>query len=101
MSTHPRYISMFLETLGATADEVAARLRKEGVKGWRAHAHTCPVARLVKKKYRGVGEFNISQHSFACSGGGFPRGVPDGVSNFITKFDEGAYPDLEAGDEPS
>jgi len=99
VSTHPRFISAFLKSLGSTADEVATLLRKEGIKGIPIAAGSCPIARLVKKRYPKAADFTISRGRFSVGTGRTCRYADvdwsSGVSRFIEKFDGHAYPDLE------
>ena len=90
-------LKSLLEGMGSTADEVAAFLEGQGVKGWRRDGNGCPVARYLTainqcRYYVGTG-------AVSTEAGGFPYEwiveLPNPVRGFVSNFDHGSYPNLE------
>lgn len=102
------WLRSLLTGLGNTADEVAATLRTAGVKGNRADAHDCPVARFIAAQARELvataGQVTVTLTAeqavigITVAGSGDYRevtaGTPSAVEDFLDSFDGGAYDDL-------
>lgn len=105
-------VKLLLINLGDDANQIAAFLEGQGIKGNRSSSFKCPIAEFLKQNlstevfvettstiivedyvkgnwnYIKVETLNRVYHSEA-------------VRNFIKKFDKGAYPALEAQNHPS
>src|SRR5262245_46398707 len=86
-----------LENLGATAEEVAATLAKDGCKGQRRQAWNCPVSDHLAR----IGWSFPSALETHCSVTN-PQGAgrilvtnPEPVRQFVADFDQGRHPHLE------
>ncbi len=96
-------LRLFLETLGRTADDVAANLLRWGVRGDRDHVYDCPVCRLVALA---ISTLPDPEWHRPCVEGFFltvaddPAHItvvmPQPVQEFITRFDAGEFPALVA-----
>lgn len=89
MITKERAIEL-LNSMGNTADEVAAFLKEKGIKGNRAAAGSCPVAVYMRSQGGDAtaavfGRYGNQEYSVH---------VPDPVYAFIVAFDSGVYPEL-------
>lgn len=95
-------ITLMLERLGSTPDEIAQSLRVSGVKGMRRQGNSCPITHWLEKQMGG--RAFTSQQSVSWIEGPDLReidptamvwvAVPEPVVDFVTRFDDGVYPDL-------
>jgi len=92
------YAARLLERLGSTADEVAASLKRLGVKGRRGSALTCPLAKYLNSRLPGTQPTKVSSVSFQVTGSQLY--VPAGCSDFVRRFDIGRYPELDIDHKP-
>jgi hypothetical protein len=100
-------VTSLLLTLGGTADEVAARLRAHGCRGFRCGSMPCPVIRYVYRDFDDgsltliyepapemeprPGYFDLRLPTGQCN----KVVIPTPVATFLSRFDDGAYPDLD------
>lgn len=88
-----------LEALGSTVDDVAGRLEKEGCKGIRNRAASCPVAMYFNSKLPGYwAEYSCHDVHIAMLGGTTTFATirtNKAVALFARRFDYGHYPTLE------
>lgn len=100
-------LSDYLKSLGNTADEVAESLRRQGIKGIKASTCKCPILNAIYTAipdyWSGLRIVNGSKYgdhwSYYASLDDdqiCDPTLPQPVMDFIGKFDEGGYPDLEA-----
>jgi hypothetical protein len=101
-------VSDYLASLGASADEVADSLRKQGVTGKRKSTCKCPILngiyKACPKYWTGLEIFGVSRtidgkpHYRATLSDSqiMDPTLPQPVIDFIGNFDEGKYPDLES-----
>jgi hypothetical protein len=100
-------VHKYLQSLGNSADAVAATLRSQGLKGRPVSASRCVITVAVQKKFPSLKMFSISQHSFTLGAKSRTRDenrrpgghleTPEAVRQFISKFDTGdCYRDLVA-----
>lgn len=86
----------FLECLGTTPDEVADGLRFLEVKGVRGNMLHCPIGRALKKMfdkpYTVTGVVGTEVGTILCY-------LPAPVNQFITRFDNGEFQDLNSHEE--
>ena len=101
----------WLVSLGATAEEVAATIHDDGIRGYRGHSISCPVAQWLAWKARR--EFpEVEEHEITVSVGatiasvyrassGAFRGerianavMPEPVTAFVVRFDHGDFTNL-------
>jgi hypothetical protein len=101
-------VSDYLASLGASADEVAESLRKQGVNGRRCSKASCPILngiykacpnywtglRITGGRKREDGNWNY--HASLDDSQIMDPTLPQAVMNFIGNFDCGEYPDLES-----
>lgn len=90
-----------LEGLGATPDEVALNLKKQGIRGYPASPNWCPIAQFLNRNSTGRFFVTVDRSTI------FIRDslvhITDyvdtsvAINSFIQKFDEGRYPYLYAG----
>lgn len=78
-------------------DAIAAWLAREGFKGRPRAACACPVSRYLTSKVHQIVIVNGQSVSFYVDGvGDFVRvETPLHVSNFITRFDNDQYPEVQ------
>lgn len=89
-----------IKSLGQTPEEVTLALREKGIKGYRQMASSCPIARYLNacgfprvtvassaKRYQN--EFVEKEHDAEES-----VSLPKGVQDWITRFDDGQYPEF-------
>lgn len=99
-------LSEALAALPKTADGIATFLAERGIKGVRKDDCICPIAQYLT----GFGSWEWSPE-VGCNyiaaedddGEGFRESTPEHVTEFIVRFDGGAWPDLVAevaGDAP-
>lgn len=101
-------IRRLLQSLGRTADEIAESLRQAGIRGVRGAACRCPIYEWLDRaldrhapsgtcmfidQVGGMIEFRVHRCGDDYAWGSMNVSTP--VREFITAFDEGAYPDLE------
>lgn len=91
----------FLTSLGSTADEVAATLKKADAKGERWDATACPVSSAVWRELRRVNPELKPKRIVAGSQKVFVSGIcscatPEPVRDFQNGFDHGDWPELVA-----
>lgn len=101
-------VSDYLASLGASADEVAESLRKQGITGKRGSKVSCPILNGIYKacpKYwtglniYGRGKKSDGSYDYYATLSDsqiMDPTLPPAVINFIGNFDEGKYPDLES-----
>ena len=96
----------YLTSLGTTPDEVAASLRKQGVKGTRGSSTGCVLLEGIKDIFsdRDYGLQVLSVDSslyFAVSSRDDfePPDFPGPVLEFVRRFDAGDFPDLQVAQE--
>jgi hypothetical protein len=96
-----------LAALGDTADEIAASLQAQGIKGAREDNRSCPVARYLEKVFPGW-EPDVQGREVILAHGhevGIEVDV-EPIGAFVQAFDDEGYPDLDEspredeGDEP-
>lgn len=104
-----QWLQNLLTGLGSAADEVAAALRTAGIKGVRTDAHDCPGARYAAAKARElvapdcqvavtltqeqtvIGITTASPDDYQE----VSASTPEAVEDFLSRFDDGQYGDLE------
>jgi hypothetical protein len=91
MKTRHERLENFLKSLGNTSDEVAAKLRKWGIKGKQWDGRCCPLTNACKKKFRG-----FSGHTGYLWVDATPIRVQMTrvLREFVTRYDRGDFPDL-------
>ena len=72
-------------------DAIADVMRGYGIKGRQRDPDECVLARYLRDA---VGEPVLCGFSFASYGFRQPAVIPENVSAFVERFDDGAYPDL-------
>lgn len=93
----------YLLSLGKTPDQVAETLQAQGIKGYRASADSCPLAKALNAHYgEGVQAFvTHTDVTLACDPVGLDGNDehmivnPLQVADFISLFDSGKYPELD------
>lgn len=100
-------VSEYLKSLGNTADEVAASLRQQGVKGLKESKCKCPIINAIYKacpdywpglmiingrKYEGHWWYYATLDDDQI----IDPQLPQPVMDFIGEFNQGKYSDLEA-----
>jgi len=95
-------LSMTLDRMGRTADEVAASLRTKGVQGVRNTVRLLnPVVRYVQNtlQHDNLDLDVMTGKTIRLNSGSVVRiqevAIPEAVRQFIDAFNKGAYPDLE------
>lgn len=82
-----------IKSLGTSADKIAKKLKKLGIKGVPYEEDRCPIANFLRKKgFKGVTA--IEGHVFSDSD--FVK-MSRPIKAFIDRFDNGKYPELDAG----
>jgi hypothetical protein len=91
-------VNNILAGLGDSSEQVAASLREKGIKGEPACAEQCPIARLLKSEIEDAEWASVSACGLHVGAGDFTAGMatPDHVADFVSDFDLGQFPDLEA-----
>ena len=91
-------VSHILQSLGKTADEVAAALRAKGVRGaTNTIRHLNPIARYIQTEITGPCDIRVVHPRLTIR---FPDGrhqdvtIPQPVVEFLDAFNQGQYPDL-------
>jgi hypothetical protein len=95
-------MAKLLDELGATPDEVAARLKVQGIQGVRnAVRFLNPVVRYLAGRIR-VDAFGLDvmkgDRVRLSYGEGTPKEevlIPDAIRQFLDRFNRGQYPELE------
>lgn len=82
--TRPERLRQFLESLGDTPDEIAARLKRWGIKGRRKSYSSCPIANALQAKF-GRGFVAVSAGSATVNGA--RAQLPAACNTFIRAFD--------------
>ncbi len=100
-------LSDYLNSLGATSEEVAESLRRAGIKGVRVSICACPILNAI---YAAIPDYwsGLKIYGRPAENGAPPRyhatlgdsqicdpHLPEAVAAFISDFDLGKYPDLE------
>ena len=84
-----------VDGLGTTADEIAANLEREGIKGTPAMHDRCPISAYITKHWPqakpSTGYRALVLHGDTSS----VHRMPPQHGEFITRFDRGAYPHLQ------
>jgi hypothetical protein len=85
-----------LAGLGGTAEEVAARVRAEGVRGARWKSNECALARYLDKALPGCKAYVGTSYLSVCTSKGevTSANLTGGAYLFRQAFDEGHYPEL-------
>jgi hypothetical protein len=89
----------FLRSLGDTADEVAASLKRAGIRGCRLAAGDCPIERalaltgIVDDPKVGRNDW-YSRVSYGRYSEAHP--LPAACKDFVSRFDNCEWPELEA-----
>lgn len=95
-------VRALLLEMGATSEEVANTLRREGIKGDRGTGFSCPVANYLQAKGQD-GILVLTNYCTAVDDNGkevLDVENPEPVSNFIRDFDEGNdFHDLSTGED--
>lgn len=81
--------------LGKTAEEIAQRLRDEGIKGVRKNSRHCAISAYVHKRFPGV-KVRTGGCLILGDYGELIESLPVGHLDFVANFDNGLYPDLVA-----
>jgi hypothetical protein len=102
-------VNEYLASLGASADEVAESLRKQGVKGKRRSACKCPILNGIYKaipnywsglEIYGSATFSLARtphyHATLRDSQIIDPTLPQAVMDFIANFDSGQYPELDS-----
>lgn len=91
-------VNRILQSLGKTADEVAAALRAKGVRGSpNTIRHLNPIARYVQTEIVTRSDIRVVNKKLTIR---FPDGrhqdvlIPQAVTDFLDAFNQGRYPDL-------
>lgn len=94
MTNTAAHVYNALQTINAW-DNIADGFRQRGIRGWRTDACQCPVANYIKN-YTSVSVAVCKEHVGFEEGDGWGNApVPFRVADFIHRFDNGEYPDLE------
>lgn len=94
------HVSLLLQSLGDTQNDVAASLRKLNCRGHRNSGGECPVARFLI--WAGCTDVFVDHHIFSATA---PNGqqvccsTPRAAAAFVLRFDDGVYPDLVAQED--
>ena len=83
-----------LANLGGDKGEIATTLKRKGVKGFRCEHGRCPIAQYLHGLHPDH-KFEVTQTRIQIDGEGRII-TPGAVGRFVTAFDLGEYPDLEA-----
>lgn len=87
-------LSLLLNTLPDTADDIAVFLEGQGIKGRRGNAEQCAIARyLVANGFTDV-DVCSDECDAAIGGKGYRTKPPRRVAEFIALFDAAKYPRL-------
>jgi len=91
-------VNDILQSLGKTADEVAAALRAKGVRGApNTIRQLNPIVRYVQNEVSGPCDISVVDSTLTIR---FPDGrhqnvtMPQPVTEFLDAFNQGQYPDL-------
>ena len=91
-------VNRLLQSLGNTADEVAAALRAKGVRGApNTIRHLNPIVRCVQAEIEARCDIGVVDTKLTLR---FPDGrheevtIPQPVKQFLDAFNQGQYPDL-------
>lgn len=81
-----------LKKMGSCAAEVADRLRAEAIKGFRGHSDYGPLNRYLEfhgffNTYVGASIYKLADFP--------PDRLPEACADFLRRFNDGEYPDLE------
>jgi hypothetical protein len=82
-----------LAELGNTADEIAAALIAQGMRGTRKNGLCCPIAAYLSVSFDAA---EVTENTVAVDGRNqtwLP--TPEHVVEFITRFDDGEWPELD------
>lgn len=93
MSDLREKVSKAIDALPKDAECIAAFFKKTGVRGKVGSTPSCPIARYVKKE-AGLKHVSVNGQRIAFSGE--QVATPLWCGFFISKFDNGQYPDLIA-----
>src|SRR5262245_39883552 len=100
----PTEVARLLDDLGRTADEVAATLKTQGVRGVRNTVRFLnPVVRYVSPRVAGLTTADVMRGDVLCLAirGGRKEEValPQAIRDFPDAFNRRAYPELELPEE--
>ena len=85
----------FLKTLGSGPNKIAENLAEKGIKGTIGDANNCPIAKAIKKQFKGLKDVHISTEvEFTYKKEDYCFDYPNAVEKFIQKFDAGEYPSI-------
>lgn len=81
---------------GKSPDDIAAMVKRRGIKGRMGTTHRCPMALLLDGI--STGQYMIGRKYIARRSGETieKARTPENLSTFVRKFDVGGYPDLIA-----
>lgn len=99
-----RVVTKKLEALGDTPDDIARSLEELGIKGLDGEARMCPLAIYLDRELKSVRNYDIAVRpknvELRCPGffgvREFVVPLSDMDQRFITLFDRGTYPQLDA-----
>lgn len=91
MNDLKKRLDLLLDALPKSADEIAKYLKEAGVKGSKMSTANCPLANHFSA--RGV-RVSVGSSILDNSTGAVLEKSPSYVIDFISKFDNGEYPDL-------
>lgn len=86
-----------LAELGSTSDEIAAKLRMEGIKGKPEEPDSCVIAKWLNVNDDGYSVYSSifpSVHHYVWTEEGQVHHLPPVIGEFIASFDRGDYPSL-------
>jgi hypothetical protein len=91
-------VNSILAGLGDSSEKVAESLRGKGIRGERGKADQCPISKLLESEIGGAGWASVSACAVIVQGDSFVSNVqpPEPVAAFVSSFDWGEFPDLEA-----
>ena len=85
-------IKRALSKLGTSTTSIAAGLKKRGIKGDQEDTISCPLANYLSKSLRADG-VEVGKNEVTVS---FKVPLSSSFQKFVSKFDEGYYPELVA-----
>lgn len=92
-----RELTRLLKSLGKTADEVAATLRRARCRGECGDEFTCPVANYVTRKAKSQASVSLGWIDIKAAKFELPTlsvKTPRAIQLFTRLFDSGLYPEL-------
>lgn len=90
-----KQVKDFLKTLGSGPNKIAESLAAMKIKGVAFNSEECPIAKVVKKNFKKLRNIFVSAAlEFIYKDEDYSVDLPAAVDKFITKFDNGNYPNL-------